>query len=625
MNVEHLFSSEQQDIRLGLERMYALLDRLEHPESNYAILHVAGTNGKGSTCALLSSALTQAGYRVGLFTSPHLESVCERFRINGVPIPLPQLEEYTAKFLEWEKTLPSSLRPSIFERLTLLALQYFANQQCEIVILETGLGGRLDATNAIEHPLACGIANIGLDHTERLGDTLEKIAWEKAHIAKKGVPLCALPISSSVNAVLEKVAKEKEASITWVREEKVHLLSKNAADSFASITPFASTKGVNNTLTGDRMRCSYRDQAFTIRTPLQGAHQTRNIALALCMLEQIQAQFPVSIDALQHALETMHWPGRLEVLQTAPFPVILDGAHNPQGAQALVQWLKQKNIRPLILFGAMKDKDYADVLEELSPQASAFALTQVDNARSASIEDLEKAFSKMQIAFQEPNALQALEKAQSYAQERKLPLLICGSLYLIGQLRSTLVRQIKQHLRQSLHASCCTRKPSDAFLDALRKDKYLQKAKHILVYQAMEDEVELSALWDEWKKEGKHLYFPSCLPRDAYGSHMEPYEWTEASPWVKHAFGFWQIDPQAQSPTPLNLIEAALLPCVGFDASGTRLGHGFGYYDALFQKAPHIKRYGVAAESKAISYIPRSPHDVPLHKVFTLPLEEEME
>jgi dihydrofolate synthase/folylpolyglutamate synthase len=366
-----LYSTQLFGIKLGLENTRRLLAALDHPERACRFLHVAGTNGKGSTCAMLDAVLRAAGHRSGLYTSPHLVDFRERIRVNGERIP----EADVARILTRLRDATSGWAhaPTYFELSTALALRHFADAGAELVVLETGMGGRLDSTNAVT-PIVSVITPIAMDHAQWLGDTLAKIAAEKAGILKPGV--------SAVSAVLEARAREVGAPLEFVRE------------------PFPGHVG------------------------LAGSHQKENAALAVAALRAARIDIPDA--ALRQGLATMQWPGRFQRLGDR---FVLDGGHNPHAAAQLVRTWREEfgEERPLVIFSALGDKEYAAMLETLAAIADELWIVPVRSARATEPETLAAAAPVPARIFE------SLDAALAEAKSRDRRVLVTGSLFLVGE------------------------------------------------------------------------------------------------------------------------------------------------------------------------------------------------
>jgi dihydrofolate synthase/folylpolyglutamate synthase len=333
----------------GLTSPAALAARVGNPEQHLRFVHVAGTNGKGSTCAMLESIYRAAGLRVGLFTSPHLVSFCERIQVNRRPISEAEVVALVER-LQPLMNASAPDHPTFFEVVMVMALLHFAAERCDLVIWETGLGGRLDATNIVT-PLACVLTTIDFDHEKWLGHTLAEIAHEKAGIIKRGVPVIAAEGPEEVARVIEHVAMEQQAPLTLV-----------------------------SALDADRL------SADGLQVSLSGDHQRLNSALAVSVVRALSQRIPVSRQALHDGLKQVIWPGRLQMIRPRPEQqILLDGAHNPSGAQTLRVALEQNFPgQKTFVLGLLSDKDCAGICRILAPLAARILTTPVDSERSAS-------------------------------------------------------------------------------------------------------------------------------------------------------------------------------------------------------------------------------------------------
>lgn len=336
-----------------LSRIKELMSLLGDPQDKLRFIHITGSNGKGSTAALTASVLQQAGYRVGLCTSPYIHRFNERMRINGEPISDKELAELTEKVFSAAKKMSDT--PTEFEFVNAITFEFFARHSCDIVVLEVGLGGRLDATNVIKAPIAAVITAIGLEHTEFLGDTLEKIAFEKAGIIKSGC-----------QAILGENPPEVRAAVAEVCREKGVSLKITSGNSF----------------TVEKVTAQYQllrgDDQTEYRLPLLGAHQRQNLACALAAIEAAkESGFAISNEAIQKGIAAAHWIGRFERLSAAP-DFFVDGGHNPQCAETLAKTIKdiygEKKV--IFLIGVLADKDIEGILSPVLPMAKAvFTIT----------------------------------------------------------------------------------------------------------------------------------------------------------------------------------------------------------------------------------------------------------
>ena len=350
--------------RPGLERVTELLEKLGRPQDKLKCVHIAGTNGKGSCAAMTASVLKAAGYRTGLFTSPYLFRFNERMQINGRPID----DEVLAALVTEVRPLADAMEdhPTEFELMTAVALLWYARENCDAVVLEVGLGGRLDATNVIEEPLAAVIMNIGLDHTAILGDTVEQIAAEKAGIIKPGCDVVLYEQQQSVEAVVEARCAALGARL-------------HKADFSQIALEFDSVEGQVFT---------YRGEPYAL--PLLGAHQRKNAAVVLELAEVLRSKgFVIEQDALEHGLYAVSWPARFELVRSEP-PFVVDGGHNPQCAQTVAENLRTyfPGQRHVLLVGVLADKDYAGLTEILNQQADAWVCVTPDSERALPAEEL---------------------------------------------------------------------------------------------------------------------------------------------------------------------------------------------------------------------------------------------
>ncbi len=391
--IEWLFSTQMFGIKLGLDGPRELLRRyLAYPSKTTKVIHVAGTNGKGSTCAFIDAIARACGMRTGLFTSPHLIDYRERVQVSGDMID----EERTLRHLIALRKVCESMEhhPTFFEITLALAMKHFAETECELIILETGMGGRLDATTAIPADV-CVITPIGLDHTQWLGDTIAKIAAEKAGIILPKIPVISAPQHPDAAEVIAMVANENRAPL--------HIIDQPA--------------------TGYPLS-------------LSGPHQPWNAATALAALHALG--IPLRYDAVQYGLSHTRWPGRFEVLsQGEKSPVILDGAHNPHAAAALAETWQQlhPHLKANIIFSAVSSKDITGVLALLAPLAEHVHLCPVNSPRAVPVSELAASLPIGTKYTVYENFSQAFDAVQNEPHK----ILICGSLYLVGQARAYLL------------------------------------------------------------------------------------------------------------------------------------------------------------------------------------------
>ena len=363
--VEYIHSICWMGSRPGLERTLELLDRMGNPQKDLKFIHIAGTNGKGSTAAMSASILQAAGYRAGLFTSPYIYRFNERIQLCGKQIDDADVIALTQELKAIADTMEEL--PTEFDFVTAMAMTYYARQKADIVVLEVGVGGALDSTNCIPTPEVAVITNIGLDHTDLLGDTLEKIAAVKGGIIKEGGRAVIYRGTEGVEAVFEDICRQKGAML-------------RKAD-------FDSLRSHRHDLFGQVFSCGQHKELVL---PLLGQHQLYNAAVVLAVMEALQdAGWQITEQNIRDGMETVSWPGRFDIISREPL-FIIDGGHNPQCIEALV-----KNItdylagrRLVVLTGVLADKDYADMFRPVMPFVAEFVTITPDNPRKMEAADL---------------------------------------------------------------------------------------------------------------------------------------------------------------------------------------------------------------------------------------------
>jgi dihydrofolate synthase/folylpolyglutamate synthase len=423
--IEYLYALQKHGIKLALSNSVELMELMGNPHRKFRSVHIAGTNGKGSTSAFIAGMLRAAGHRVGLYTSPHLVSFTERIRINNVPISEERTVELAQRVRERYQRPPTAaaaLNPTFFEVTTAMAFTCFAEEGVDIAVIETGMGGRLDATNVIA-PLVSVITNIDREHTEFLGSALEQIAAEKAGIIKPGVPVVTGAAQPGVLRVIEREAAARQAPL--------YLLDRDFGA--GHITP------------GGGQRFDYRG----IRTAcgglsiaLLGSYQVSNACLALAAIECLRdAGIAVDEPALRRGLEQARWEGRLERVARRP-DIYLDGAHNPASARMLagaVNEMKRAYRRLVLVIGILADKDHRGILSELVPLADRVIVTRPGYARAMDTAALSADVRALHGSVDTAETVgEAIVKAQAAAAPDDL-VLITGSLYVVGDARAALV------------------------------------------------------------------------------------------------------------------------------------------------------------------------------------------
>jgi dihydrofolate synthase/folylpolyglutamate synthase len=396
--IQYLYELRWFGTKLGLTHTLKLAALAGNPHERLQFIHVAGTNGKGSVCAMLESIYRSTGLRVGLFTSPHLVSFGERIQVNRRLISQEDVVRLVRRLQSLLKQLPDDDHPTFFEVITVMALIYFAEQECNLVVWETGMGGRLDATNIVM-PLASVITNIHLDHEKWLGQTIEAIAAEKAGIIKPRVPVFSAAAEPDAVRVISETARRQSAPLTLV------------------------SPGDHTALPLDKLDL-----------PLAGLHQKANAALALAVVRGLASVLPVSDEHICAGLQRVSWPGRFQKVRTADGRIfVLDGAHNVAGAQALAEALDQsfKEARITLILGILGDKNWAGMCHVLAPLASRVLVVPVKSERTASASDLAAECNRANAAA-EVVACDSLDQALALSQNDK-QVVIAGSLYLVGE------------------------------------------------------------------------------------------------------------------------------------------------------------------------------------------------
>jgi dihydrofolate synthase/folylpolyglutamate synthase len=411
----------------NLERMRALLRPFADPHLRLKCVHIAGTKGKGSTAAMAASILSAAGLRVGLYSKPHLISFRERIRVDGELIPEAEVVALVAETRPViEQMRDSDLGPpSFFEAYTLLGFLHFARRGVDIGVIETGLGGRLDATNVVQ-PLACAITRIDFDHTEELGNTLAQIAAEKAGIIKPGVAVISAPQSPEVFEILQDTCLERYAQLLVVGQPDGPSVTITSANHHRQVLTLQTGHGV------------YRD----IECPLLGSHQAENAAVAAGLVELLSPHgIEVPAAAVKRGIESVRWPGRFEIVSRRPY-LILDGAHNAASAAALAATIESlfPGYRILLVLGSQRGHDPSAVAARLCPLADRVIVTASSSPRAVEAHELQRIVYRhcRHTAAYTPVSL-ALREAIDQARPTDV-ILVTGSLYVVGEAMQALGR-----------------------------------------------------------------------------------------------------------------------------------------------------------------------------------------
>jgi dihydrofolate synthase / folylpolyglutamate synthase len=422
---ERLESLERIGIKLGLRNIKVILEALGQPQNSFRSILIAGTNGKGSTGAMLESILRKQGFKTGYYTSPHLIDIRERIQINRQLITQQEFEAILTKVFEAVDSMIALARletpPTYFEILTASSFLHFQQTKVDIAVVEVGLGGRFDATNVLPQNISV-ITSIDYDHEEFLGKSLAQIAFEKAGIFKSGIPVVCGPLPSEAAETIQEVAARLNCQIFQFEPSAIQNL--NLMEGFPV----------------------FRYNNLPIQVNLRGRHQVNNAGVALTVCEKLRTiDIEISEKAMIEGLNKVEWPGRLDLLQRDP-DVLLDCAHNPMGVRALAEFLKEFGWNEVVaLFTAMKDKKIPGMLIEIAPLINHMVLTRVQpSTRCATQDQLAKACEDEKIPWEfEENTASALELALQRARENGHPLLIFGSIYLAGEI----LKSYRQNVR----------------------------------------------------------------------------------------------------------------------------------------------------------------------------------
>ena len=576
--------------RLGLGRTRALLHTIGDPQKQLKFIHVAGSNGKGSTCAMLDAILRQAGYRTGLYTSPYIQDFCERMQVNGRNIPGADLARITEQVRIHADAMED--HPSQFELVTAIAMQYFLEEHCDIVVLEVGMGGTLDSTNVIDCPEVAVITNIGLEHTEYLGNTLSLIAEAKGGIIKPGCTAVLYDSEHETMETLQRICREQRVPYRISRESDLQSLHHDL----------------------DGQHFAWKGKEY--RLSLLGAHQLRNAAVVLEAVEALRKRgWTVPEEAVSSGLRDVRWPARFEILWWDPL-FILDGGHNPQCAEALARNLEDYLLGQKLTFliGVLADKDYRQILQRITPFAARFICVTPDSPRALQAEALAAEISGMGFPAV---SCGSIEDGVRLAQDGEGPVMAFGSLYLAGH-----VRTVFPHLLKKKQRAAVLKKrdalPSEVRAAASRTvceklltlDAY-RSAKTVFLFRAFRSELDLSLFAEQAKRDGKTLVYPYCPDR----SHMIALMPGDA--WETNRFGIPVPVPEQSTAVDPADIDLVLCPCVAFDRDGRRLGMGAGYYDRFLPQCRKAIKILIAFEAQRLDKVCTEDFDIPMDAVIT--------
>lgn len=580
---------------MGLGRTQELLRKLGDPQKKLKFVHVAGSNGKGSTCAMLDAILRRAGYRVGLYISPYIQDFCERMQVDGENISGQDLAAITERVRREADGMED--HPSQFELVTAIAMEYFLQRRCDIVVLEVGMGGALDSTNVIEAPEAAVITNIGLEHTEYLGDTLEEIAATKAGIIKPGCSCVCYDGATEVTAVIRSVCARNHVPLTCAGRFPV--------------------KTVRQDLNGQVF--SWRGGEYQLS--LLGPHQVRNAAVVLETVEALRERgWRISEEAVRAGLREVKWPARLEILSREPL-FILDGGHNPQCAEALMNSVGEllRGRRIVSLCGVLADKNYPRMMELMMPCAQEFVcLTPVSDRAlpaQALADYLTEQGAKARACGDIPDGIRA---ALTAAGEDGV-VIAFGSLYLAGAVRTAFapalrrwLREAKIRARDSLSAED-RREKSERIIQRVIQSPEFQSAKTVMLYRAVRGEACLDGLETSPEARGKRFVYPRCVS----GTEMIALLPRGADSWETGYAGIQEPVPEKSLVIAPEEIDLVLCPCTVFDEGCRRMGMGAGFYDRFLEHCPDADIAAVAFEVQKTDTVPAEDWDRPMDAVFT--------
>jgi dihydrofolate synthase / folylpolyglutamate synthase len=418
--IKWLYNFEKHGIKLGLERIRYICEKLDNPQKNYEIIHVGGTNGKGSVCRFISSILVSQGYKVGVYTSPHIQRFSERFLINDVEINKTEITALVEKIkpIIEEMTKQGNI-PTFFEIVTAMAFQYFYDKKVDYAVVEVGLGGRFDATNVI-NPLVSVITNVTLEHQDRLGKTIKDISFEKAGIIKENIPVVTAAENIALD-VIKKIAYEKNSALTFVDK--------------------SSWEKTGGNLNLQKFTIHGKIKDYSVKTCLPGIFQGENIALSLMCIEAMQMKgVYISDENIKEGVENTVNPGRMEITGFEPI-ILLDGAHNIAGIQMLKNTVLKDFVydKLILVIGILSDKNVKEMVEIIKPIADTVIVTKSSNIRASDPETLKEFFKPKNVTVT-TSVSEAVEYAKKTAKKQDI-IVITGSLFTVGEARDYLVKK----------------------------------------------------------------------------------------------------------------------------------------------------------------------------------------
>lgn len=544
---------------------------------------------------MLDAILRRAGYRVGLYISPYIQDFCERIQVGGENIPGQALAAITERVRREADAMED--HPSQFELVTAIAMEYFQEQRCDIVVLEVGMGGALDSTNVIDAPEAAVITNIGLEHTEYLGDTLEEIAATKAGIIKPGCSCVLYDGAAEVTAVICAVCAQNRVPLVCAGRFPV--------------------KALRQDLNGQVF--SWRGGEY--RLSLLGPHQIRNAAVVLETVEALREQgWHIPEDAVRAGLREVKWPARLEILSGQPL-FILDGGHNPQCAEALMNSVGELlgGRRIVFLSGVLADKNYRQMMELMLPCAQEFVCLTPVSDRALSAQALADYLTERGARARACADIPAGIRMALTAAGEDGVVIAFGSLYLAGAVRTAFAPALRQWLRGAKIQARDSLPPevrgerSERIVERIVHSPEFQKAKTVMLYRAVRGEVRLDGIERSPEARGKRLVYPRCVS-DTEMIALLPRG--EAS-WETGYAGIQEPVPERSQVIPPEEIDLVLCPCTVFDESCNRMGMGAGFYDRFLEHCPNADITAAAFEAQKADTVPTEAWDRPMDAVFT--------
>lgn len=591
--IDYIENQTWSKTRLGLSRTRELLLRLGNPEKKLKFIHVAGTNGKGSICAMTESILRHSGYVTGLYTSPFIENFREQIRVSGLCVTPNEL----IRAVERVKPVADNMEdhPSRFEILTAVAFLIFLEKKCDVVVLEVGMGGEFDSTNVIGPALVSVIANIGLDHTLFLGDTIEEIAQTKAGIIKTGTCTVAYPMDRAALDIIKEACNKLNVKLTIADTSHIKIYDMGIEGQIIDVP------GLNE-----------------VHIPLVGLHQINNAAVVYAVINKLRRMgYSISDDDIKKGFKNTLWPGRFEVLSKEPL-FVLDGGHNTQCASALNLTLNRMfpGQKFLFLTGILEDKEVDEILSEIKDLASEIVCITPNSERALNGTALEK---KINSAY--PNiktkSFEAVGDAIDYIDKQNKDAIAFGSLYAAGDIRREYIRRLKERQRieikkRSKNISCELLDIEDRKIcEKLKLNKDIISSKMVFSYLSTGYEVNLTDFHKWVLTQGKKLAFPVSYEK----GQMEFFAVTNLDDFIEGKFKIMVPNTDYSEKVSVSEADVIIVPCVAADKNGGRLGHGLGYYDRYLEGAFKAKKILVAHSFQEFPKVPGSTFDIFMDEV----------